>query len=201
MQETLQYNINLIFGIPILRVKLYTMCSDRIAQTISLIEGADYSGREPSQHSSVLDHPLLLDVKRECIDYCKQYITSLSHVADGVVITNSWSNCMYDGKDIDLHVHRNSYINGSIYLSKGTPITFVNDQELFFIEPESKVSNTLQLDMSPGELLLFPSKVKHGVLQQDGAPPRYSIAFNTFPTRRYDGTNSVDNFIYDPYFL
>lgn len=190
-----------IFSTPIFHTKLNTMCDDRIKMTLDLVSNYDYSGREPATHSSIFHHPHLLDVKREIQDLVLGFGKNVfNHLIDGIEITNSWSNNMFNGKSIDTHFHANSYISGSVYLSHGTPITFYDSNELFCIQPKS-IENEYKISPSPGDIVLFPSKLKHGVHQEENAPTRYSIAFNTFPTRNIDGVNSVDSFVKDPYFL
>ena len=195
-------NTGYIFGTPIKKIKLNTMCEDRISHTLELIKKYDYTGHDPSQHSSLLDHPLLLDVKREAEKECYEYSKLFNHRIDGVEIVNSWSNILQD-TGIPFHVHSNSYLNGSIYLEDNSIITFKNDSQQFFIEPAcyDDSINYLDLNIDSGTLLLFPSKLTHGVLKKNINEKRYTIAFNTFPTRKNNASNSIENFIRDPYFL
>jgi len=115
----------------------------------------------------------------------------LTHEADDVsiVITESWLNITNRGESHHEHHHPNSIISGVYYIE-----TEENSDVIEFKHPsppwyECKVlkynaynSLSWQISAHSGQLILFPSYLKHNVptLSNDRKLSRVSLAFNTF---------------------
>ena len=121
---------------------------------------------------------------KECIDdYCKTII----HSDQRLVITQLWGNKNPKGSKHHEHVHPNSIISGVFYLRqdpKLPPIQFSKSNQ-HGIKLDPKKYNTFNaetflLPCTSGELLLFPSDLKHSVPTNIGKESRLSMSFNTF---------------------
>ena len=102
-------------------------------------------------------------------------------------ITQSWVNKNKQGTRHAQHMHTNSIISGVFYFSDNPqPITFhkyFDYLELFAIEPKeyNQYNYTKFLHRPPKHsLVLFPSILRHSVIQNDTETDRFSLAFNTF---------------------
>jgi uncharacterized protein (TIGR02466 family) len=99
----------------------------------------------------------------------------------------SWANKYSKGGFAKMHNHSPYFISGCFYVDKVSDeqgnIYFQNPNEaLLSTLPQNddfKLSqNTVELSTISGDLILFPSWLKHGVLPNKTDIPRYSIAFD-----------------------
>ena len=99
-----------------------------------------------------------------------------------VTITQSWLNKIEDDDERPVHSHPNSVISGVFYI--GTPkdkfsnISFISPFHSGFDDGSSRSEVIFPRS---GELLLFPSYLKHWVSRNTSKKPRISLSFNTFP--------------------
>jgi len=101
--------------------------------------------------------------------------------------TLSWANYNATGESHHKHHHGNSYISGVLHIQGPTsPIKFYRPGHpacsLVFDHSEHDIMNseTYWIEMSPGQLFLFPSLLPHGVDPNPSTTPRITISFNTF---------------------
>ncbi len=106
-----------------------------------------------------------------------------------------WFNVMETGGFQSIHSHANSFISGVLYLTKahptsrivftkslgGTEFVFNNFNKQAKIGPYNGIKWFLP-EISPGDLILFPSYLLHEVPINQGGQP-ISIAFNAIPER------------------
>ena len=104
-----------------------------------------------------------------------------------LVITQCWANRNPTGSKHHEHVHPNSIVSGVMYFQineKSPPIQFgksVQDgMKLDPIKYNYINSESFMLPCKPGELILFPSSLKHSVPINQGDEDRISVSFNTF---------------------
>jgi len=103
------------------------------------------------------------------------------------VITQSWFNKNPTGSKHHEHVHPNSIVSGVMYFQIDQtlpPIQFSkSNQDGVKLDPikyNVLNSDTFLLPCKPGELILFPSNLRHSVPINTGMPDRISLSFNTF---------------------
>ena len=121
---------------------------------------------------------------KECIDdYCNTIINSEQRL----VITQLWGNRNPKGSKHHEHVHPNSILSGVFYLRqdpKLPPIQFAkSNQEPMKFDPRkynTYNAETFLLPCVSGELILFPSNLRHSVPTNQGDEERISLSFNTF---------------------
>jgi uncharacterized protein (TIGR02466 family) len=144
-----------------------------------------------SQDKMVLDNPKLCDIKKFCDEclasYMKQVYNPHNSISPELYITQSWINYMRPGTTHSNHIHKNSLISGSFYISankKYDMIEFLkNDYNQFNIIPEEYNDyNTLDVAMAVEsyDLILFPSLLNHYVPPTTNPESRVSLAFNSF---------------------
>ena len=165
---------------------------DSIEKELKYIENIEWTsqvanGNFKSKDSYLTKHESLKNITsffKECIDdYCNTIMNSNQRL----VITQLWGNRNPKGSKHHEHVHPNSIISGVFYLRqdpKLPPIQFSKaNQHAMKLDPR-KYNNynaeTFMLPCVAGELILFPSDLKHSVPINMGEEERISLSFNTF---------------------
>ena len=163
-----------------------------IEKELKYIEGVEWKQQVSnynfkSKDTYLSEHEELKDIVsffKECIDdYCNTIVNSEQRL----VITQLWANRNPKGSKHHEHVHPNSIISGVFYLRqdpKLPPIQFSkSNQHAMKLDPR-KYNNynaeTFLLPCVSGELILFPSNLKHSVPTNQGEEERISLSFNTF---------------------
>ena len=165
---------------------------DSIEKELKYIENIEWTpqvqnGNFKTKDSYLTKHESLKSITsffKECIDdYCNTIINSEQRL----VITQLWGNRNPKGSKHHEHVHPNSIISGVFYLrqdSKLPPIQFSqSNQHAMKLDPRKYNSfnaETFLLPCTAGELILFPSNLKHSVPINMGDEERISLSFNTF---------------------
>ena len=165
---------------------------DSIEKELKHIEGIEWkpqvdNGNFKTKDSYLTKHEQLKDLTsffKECIDdYCNTIINSEQRL----VITQLWGNRNPKGSKHHEHVHPNSIISGVFYLRqdpKLPPIQFSkSNQDSMMLHPRKYNSYNAEIFLLPctsGELILFPSNLRHGVSVNIGEEERISLSFNTF---------------------
>lgn len=115
---------------------------------------------------------------------------------------NSWCMKHQTNDWADKHSHENSFISGILYLK-----TNINSGNLIFHRNEilNLFPNTIKIEyeefnlinsdyisINPkdGDLVLFPSSIKHSVSKNTSKEDRYCCAFNLFPYGEFGDINS-----------
>ena len=165
---------------------------DSIEKELKYIENIEWTpqvanGNFKSKDTYLTKHESLKNITsffKECIDdYCNTIMNSNQRL----VITQLWGNRNPKGSKHHEHVHPNSIISGVFYLRqdpKLPPIQFSKaNQHAIKLDPR-KYNNynaeTFMLPCVAGELILFPSDLKHSVPINQGDEERISLSFNTF---------------------
>jgi uncharacterized protein (TIGR02466 family) len=165
---------------------------DSIEKELKYIEGVEWKQQVANANFKTKDSYLtkheqlknLVSFFKECIDdYCNMIINSEQRL----VITQLWGNRNPKGSKHHEHVHPNSIISGVFYLRqdpKLPPIQFAkSNQEAMKLDPRkynTYNAETFLLPCTSGELILFPSNLRHSVPVNMGEEERISLSFNTF---------------------
>ena len=103
------------------------------------------------------------------------------------MITQCWANKNPPSSKHHEHVHPNSMVSGVFYLRQDRtlpPIQFSKSiQEAMKLNPKKYNNLNSDIFLLPcvaGELLLFPSNLRHCVPTNKGQETRISLSFNTF---------------------
>ena len=165
---------------------------DSIEKELKYIEDIEWlpqvaNGNFKTKDSYLTKHESLKGITsffKECIDdYCNTIINSEQRLA----ITQLWGNRNPKGSKHHEHVHPNSILSGVFYLRqdpKLPPIQFSkSNQHGMKLDPRKYNhynAETFLLPCTSGELILFPSNLRHSVPTNMGEEERISLSFNTF---------------------
>jgi len=145
------------------------------------------NGNFKSKDSYILKNEQLKDIKNFIVETVDKYCEKILNTKQRLVITQSWFNKNPTGSKHHEHVHPNSIISGVMYFQIDQtlpPIQFSkSNQEGVKLDPiKYNVLNadTFLLPCKSGELILFPSNLRHSVPINTGMPDRISLSFNTF---------------------
>ena len=113
----------------------------------------------------------LTDICKEIMQGCKQYLIELEAVGH-FKIWGNWFNVHTSDMYQEVHDHVPSFISGTYYLQfdkeKDNPLTFVSDNSSFTnmalaMGIPIKEHKYVKLDVDEGDVLLFPSTLRHMV--------------------------------------
>ena len=177
-----------IFPTPI----LITKYEKDFSEEIKYVENLEYTSQKDnknfkSKDSYLFKHEPLKKIKNFCVESITKYTEKILNSKQRLVITQCWTNKNPPGAKHHEHVHPNSIISGVFFFKIGgklPPIQFAKSmQSAMKLDPvkyNNVNSETFLLPCVPGELLLFPSNLKHSVPINLGEETRYSMSFNTF---------------------
>ena len=145
------------------------------------------NGNFKSKNTYILKNEQLKDIKNFIVESVNKYCENILNTKQRLVITQSWFNKNPTGSKHHEHVHPNSIISGVMYFQIDQtlpPIQFSkSNQDGVKLDPikyNVLNSDTFLLPCKPGELILFPSNLRHSVPTNTGMPDRISLSFNTF---------------------
>ena len=177
-----------IFPTPILIIKY----DDDISEETKYVENLEYISQKEnknfkSKDSYLMKHEIFKNIKNFFGESITKYTEKVLNSKQRLVITQCWTNKNPPGAKHHVHVHPNSIISGVFFFRIGgklPPIQFAKTNQVAMKLDPTKYNNitaeTFMLPCVPGELLLFPSNLKHSVPMNLSEETRYSMSFNTF---------------------
>jgi len=177
-----------IFPTPILITKYESSLVDELKHinTLEWIEQKANSNFK-SKDTYLLNHEQFKNIKNFIYESLNKFTKNISQSDQRLVVTQCWLNKNPKGSKHHEHVHPNSIISGVFYFKqdpKLPPISFSKSiQSAMKLDPKkynNLNSETFLLPCTDGELILFPSNLKHSVPINMGDEPRISMSFNTF---------------------
>lgn len=161
------------------------------------------SGNNMSNSASVLDNPVLKDLKAFVEQNIATYLAEVEAPSDdvGAYITHSFLNFIDKGQGHFRHAHFNSFISGVLYINANRDtdrIHFYREKYSYFPHFNRKSNNGFNADswqfpVWTGRLILFPSHIQHSVEVTDSNYTRISLAFNTFLKGEIGNKETYDN--------
>tara|TARA_R100000742_G_C4235476_1_gene56167 strand:- start:43 stop:678 length:636 start_codon:yes stop_codon:yes gene_type:complete len=140
-----------------------------------------------SEDTFILDRPEMLRIKKFIDSKLKEFMYSIMGSDDEVVITQSWLNINDKGQFHNEHYHLNSIVSGVWYPKvneQSPPIKFIKgiqrDIEFSVREFTNFNSGAFYLPLKRGDLILFPSNLRHSVPYNQSDEERISLSFNTW---------------------
>ena len=177
-----------IFPIPVLITKYEHSIEDefKFIEKLRYIEQKE-NGNFKSDDTYLLKHNELALIKNFIYESLNKFTKNIYPTKQRRVVTQCWTNKNPPNSKHHEHVHPNSIISGVFYFRQSKtlpPIQFSKSiQEGIKLNPEKYNqlnSETFLLPMVDGELVLFPSSLRHSVPFNKGNETRYSMSFNTF---------------------
>ena len=140
-----------------------------------------------SDDTFILDKPELSRVRQFIESKLKEYAFNVMGSDSEMVITQSWLNKSSNGEYHHEHKHPNSMISGVWYPQiheQLPPIEFKTDIQrdvaLSLKKYNHYNSASFILPLRKGELILFPSHLRHSVPINQSDEERISLSFNTW---------------------
>jgi len=177
-----------IFPTPI----LITKYEGSLVDELKYIDTLDWIEQKANQNfkskdTYLLNHEQFKNIKNFIYESLNKFTKDISQSDQRLVVTQCWLNKNPKGSKHHEHVHPNSIISGVFYFRqdpKLPPISFSKSiQSAMKLDPKkfnNLNSETFLLPCTNGELILFPSNLKHSVPINMGDEPRISMSFNTF---------------------
>jgi len=188
-----------IFPTPILITKYKGSLVDELKHidTLDWIK-QKANGNFKSKDTYLLKHEQFKNIKNFINESINKFTKNISQSDQRLVVTQSWMNKNPKGSKHHEHVHPNSIISGVFYFKqdpKLPPISFSKSiQSAIKLDPKkynNLNSETFLLPCTDGELILFPSNLKHSVPINMSEEPRISMSFNTFSIDTLGSTDSL----------
>ena len=177
-----------IFPTPV----LITKYEGDLSKEIKYVDSLPYKEQKgnanfKSQDTYLMEIEELKSIKDFFYESLNKYTKNISQSDQRLVITQCWANKNPPGSKHHEHVHPNSILSGVFYLRQDKtlpPIQFAKSvQAAMKLDPKkynNLNSETFLLPCVTGELLIFPSNLKHSVPTNMGKEARLSMSFNTF---------------------
>lgn len=171
---------------------LITKYESNLDKELKFIEKLKYdpngkNGNFRSSNSYVFEKKQLKKIKDFCQASLDLFTKQVWQSSTELIITQSWTNTNPKGSVHHEHIHPNSIVSGVMYfrLDKHLPpIMFSKTQfnmlKLNFDKYNSLNSDTFYLPAVSGELILFPSHLRHSVPMNVSDDVRVSLSFNSF---------------------
>ena len=177
-----------IFPIPVLITKYEHSIEDefKFIEKLRYLEQKE-NGNFKSDDTYLLKHKELALIKNFIYESLNKYTQQIWMTKQKLVVTQCWTNRNPPHSKHHEHVHPNSIVSGVFYFKQSKtlpPIQFSKaTQDGVKLNPEKYNqfnAETFLLPMVDGELVLFPSSLRHSVPLNHGNDTRYSMSFNTF---------------------
>jgi len=175
----------------------------------------DYASKEygtRSLNSYILDLPELKEFNEYISDKIYEYSTNALNLSiKNYKITQSWVSYKNPNQSHKTHQHPNSIISGVFYWAdnalQNPKITFTKTQvsTTWILSPQkqqnsnhnnSNYEGVIDITLTPGSIILFPSYLPHGVEENSTDEKRKSLAFNSIPTNRLGAEEELTEFKY-----
>jgi uncharacterized protein (TIGR02466 family) len=183
------YNLLPIFPVGILTCDLGRDLSNKELIVLHNLPVVNNTSNFSSQENYLLDMQELSSLKESLTAAVNTYMRDVVSADDNVsaYITQSWANYTTQNEHHHEHAHPNSFLSGVFYVNADES----TDNITFFkggykqIKLNPKEFNLFNADswyipVKTGQIVLFPSSLRHMVETKHTTHTRVSIAFNTF---------------------
>lgn len=178
-----------IFPTTFLQANLGREIGEKEIKAINDLEYEHRALKLVSKNTNVFDMPKLKNIRlfiQETLDFYMKEVVKASNAE--IYITQSWVNVTNKNQRHDQHTHSNSFLSGVFYVHVDPvvdKIIFERQRTAFplAVQPTEFTllnSDSWTVNVNNGDLIIFPSDLKHGVPLKTHDSKRISIAFNTF---------------------
>ena len=180
-------NITPLFSIPVGISNIGRAWSEEEILFFKNLEFRNNVGNKVSIDTNVLEQ--LDDIKKFILDSIKEYISIVDPFPEGIEIylTQSWINFTEETQYHHAHTHPNSIISGVLYINANREVDklVIHNEKIRTLKYTPTSWNPFnserwRFQIGTGDLILFPSTLKHEVESKVGDNLRVSLSFNTF---------------------
>jgi uncharacterized protein (TIGR02466 family) len=149
-------------------------------------QGQQVTGAFRSTDSYLLKHPELSKIKEFILESLDMYADTVLGTKQRLSITQGWIQRNPYGSFTHEHTHANSLVSGVFYFrnEEHASITFTKNEPNRIRAPIHKHtrlnSDAFQFKPLSGDVILFPSGLRHSVPVNVKQESRYCLAFNAF---------------------
>jgi len=152
-----------------------------------------------SKNKYILNADEMVDIRQALQNALDSYFKEVFNSSNklSLKITQSWLTMTGNGESHHEHIHPNSVASGVLYINLGDNdgISFYRNEDSqwyeFLREKETYYSaKSFFIACEAGDIVIFPSNLRHGVKQNLMPVERISLAFNTF----FEGELGRDEF-------
>lgn len=156
---------------------------------VALADSVESISNLSSRDKNVLKNPALKVLHDTLQQHLDEYFKTIYNTENRVSlkITQSWLTLSRQGESHHAHTHPNSVVSGVLYinLAKNDGISFHRDEDNLWHELIPAQENYFNakryfINAAVGDILLFPSHVRHSVREVTDAVERVSLSFNSF---------------------
>ena len=180
-----------LFPNPVYFSKLERALTKEELKTINEYKKKTYknAGNTTSSDTYVLENKTLKNLKKDLNKMVIDYFNKIVCTDNSIVpyITQSWLNYTKNKQFHHTHSHANSYVSGVFYINadkKVDKIKFYKDNNSLFKLKTTKFNifnaESWWYSIKTGDVILFPSSLRHGVNKKEGKNIRISLSFNVF---------------------
>ena len=146
-------------------------------------------GNTYTKNTYLLEEREFKNLKIEMQKHIDEYVEKIIRPQTNIkcYITQSWLNYTKPGEYHQEHHHANSYLSGVLYFNADEKVDTISFHRDIYNQLEIPIkeytlfnSHTWFLKIKTGQLLMFPSSLKHFVNIKTGNNTRISLSFNTF---------------------
>lgn len=187
----MQHDMMNLFAVPVYRSRLGRSFSEQELEFFrqALQAAVPAVNNMSSVDKRVLTAPQMTALKKFIEANLAQYLREVFNTSNDVKlqITQSWLTLSAKGQSHHAHTHPNSVVSGVLYINLA-PVDGINfyrnEDNIWYelVKQQDNYYNAYQyfVQSAVGDLLLFPSNVRHGVRQVADDVQRVSLSFNTF---------------------
>ena len=151
-----------------------------------------------TEDTFILNDPMFLKLKLFFEDRIKMFMDHVICSPTELTITQSWINKSFPGQCHQEHSHPNSILSGVFYFSLDEDMPHMRfarrDSTNILLEYFNLNDRNNYYRMVPavtGDLILFPSELRHSVSKNTTDRTRISLSFNTFAKERLGSITSL----------
>lgn len=169
-------------------IQSYKEKCDSLVENHSEGWGHSWAGFCGSWNSNCLTENILIesnlfsDLLQPILDCVQEYINELNMSAKYTIsLGSSWINATGKYGFQEYHRHLPSTISGCVYFSspKEHGQFYVKNPFSYDLHDELEIFQSKKpIDLEAGDIILFPSNLEHGVMQNPKKEYRYSLCFN-----------------------
>lgn len=192
-QANMNFEMMNLFAVPVYKSSLQRTFTEQELQFFQqqLADPVAAVSNQSSRNKNVLDASEMKGLRFDIQQCINHYFTLVHNTANQVAvdITQSWLSVTRRGESHHTHSHPNSVFSGVLYikLAEQDGINFFRNDDMWWYELIPKEHNYYNahrylVETQVGDIIIFPSNVKHGVKEVVSDVERVSLAFNTFFT-------------------